>query len=93
MTHHRLPAIFAVLTLGLALALPAAAPAKPKPQPAAQETPGPHREIRNAISALQQARQHLQNASQDFGGHRTVAIHAIDQAILELRLCQQYENN
>ena len=90
---HRFPAIFGVLMLALAVALPAAAPAMPTPRPAAQETPGPHREIRNAISALQQAREHLQNATQDFGGHRTVAIHAIDQALLELRLCQQYEKD
>jgi hypothetical protein len=93
MTHHRFLVIFAVLTLALTLAVPVAAPASPRPRPAAQATPGPHREIRTAISALQQVREHLQNADQDFGGHRTVAIHAIDQTLLELRLCQQYEKD
>jgi hypothetical protein len=93
---HPFLALLAGLTLALALALPAAAPAAPaiaKPQPAAAQTTESHREIRNAIASLQQARDHLANADQDFGGHRTPAIHAIDQAMLELRLCQQYEKD
>ncbi|MGC2333958.1 MAG: hypothetical protein WA581_21080 [Candidatus Acidiferrales bacterium] len=103
---HWFLAVFAVLTLALALALPAAAPAAPatpNPHPAAAASPAPahaaapapaaepHPEIRDAIAALQNARNHLDHAAHDFGGHRVDAIQAIDQAIAQLRICLKYD--
>ena len=93
---HWFLAVFAALMLALALALPAAAPAAPatpKPHPAAAPAPAPepHPEIRDAIASLQRARDHLQHAEHDFGGHRVEAIQAIDQAIAQLRICMKYD--
>ncbi|HUA00487.1 MAG TPA: hypothetical protein VMB02_09170 [Candidatus Aquilonibacter sp.] len=92
-------AVFAVSILALALALPAAAPAAPatpKPQPRAAASPAApapehHAEIHDAIAALQNARDHLDHAGHDFGGHRVDAIHSIDQALEQLRICLKYD--
>ncbi|HEX4075449.1 MAG TPA: hypothetical protein VHX49_08635 [Candidatus Acidoferrales bacterium] len=97
---HSFLALVAALALAFALALPAAAPAAPatpKPHPAAAPAPAPapapepHPEIRDAIASLQHARDHLNHAEHDFGGHRVEAIQAIDQAIAQLRICMKYE--
>ena len=56
------------------------------PSPAA----GQHPEIEAALTALQNAKMHLQQAAHDFGGHRVDAIHAIDEADHQLRICLQY---
>ncbi len=44
-----------------------------------------HPEIQGAITALEQARRHLQHADHDFDGHRSKALEHIDEA---LRECQ-----
>ncbi|HTW22152.1 MAG TPA: hypothetical protein VMD78_01040 [Candidatus Baltobacteraceae bacterium] len=94
---HSFLALVAALALAFALALPAAAPAAPatpKPQPKAAApapAPEPHPEIRAAIDSLQHAREHLQHAEHDFGGHRVDAIAAIDNAIGQLRICLKYD--
>lgn len=49
-----------------------------------------HPEIERALGALHDAREHLEHASHDFGGHRVDALHAIDEADRQLRLCMQY---
>ena len=67
----------AVLALMLALS---------SPVPAA----GQHPQIEAALTALQNAKEHLQQAAHDFGGHRVDAIHAIDEADHQLRICLQY---
>jgi hypothetical protein len=91
-------ALVAALALAFALALPAAAPAAPatpKPHPAAAPSPAPapepHPEIRDAIASLQNARDHLNHAAHDFGGHRVDAIRSIDEAIAQLRICMKYD--
>ncbi len=43
----------------------------------------PH--MQNALGALQNARNELQNAAADKGGHRISAMRLIDQAIAEVR--------
>ena len=70
---------------------PAAAPA-PTPAPAATPAPapGPHPEIEDAIRSLHHAKDHLEHASHDFGGHRVDAIHAVDEAIHQLEICLKY---
>ena len=88
-------AVLAVLTLVFTLTLSTAAPAapapKPNPAPAAAAAAEPHPEIRDAIASLQRARDHLNHAAHDFGGHRVDAIAAIDQAIAQLRICLKYD--
>ncbi len=51
---------------------------------------GRHPQIERALMALQNAREHLQAAAHDFGGHRVEAIRAIDEADRQLRICMQY---
>lgn len=69
-------------------ALPAAAPA---PHANAVPTPEPHPEIRAAIESLRHAREHLEHAAHDFGGHRVDAIRSIDEAIHQLQVCLEYD--
>ena len=50
-----------------------------------------HPEIRQAIRALERAKDHLQKAAHDFGGHRVEAVEACDNAIRQLKLALQYD--
>jgi hypothetical protein len=63
-----------------------AEPATPAATPAAE----PHPEIREAIAALRRAKEHLDHAAHDFGGHRVEAIRATDEAIHQLEICLKY---
>lgn len=74
---QRMMGSFAVVALMLALS---------SPSPAA----GQHPQIEAALTALHHAKEHLQEAAHDFGGHRVDAIHAIDEADHQLRICLQY---
>ena len=77
----RLSGLFALFALLLALT-PAA--------PAAGER---HPQIRAAMRALQNAKEHLEHGAHDFGGHRVEAIKAIDEAHHQLELCLQYDKD
>jgi len=72
--------ILAVLTLGFAY--PAIAPAA---------SPEPHPEIRAAIQSLRKAKEHLEHAAHDFGGHRVEAIKACDAALEQLQQALQFD--
>jgi pyruvate kinase len=50
-----------------------------------------HPEIRAALDALHNAKEHLQHASHDFHGHRVDAIRAIDEADRQLRICMEVD--
>jgi len=50
-----------------------------------------HPAIRNAIHALEKAKEDLQKADHDFGGHRESALKECDAAIAELKLALQYD--
>lgn len=77
----RLMSLFAVIALVLALS-----PASP----AAGER---HPQIRAAMRSLENAKDHLQHAAHDFGGHRVEAIRAIDEAHHQLELCLQFDKD
>jgi hypothetical protein len=49
-----------------------------------------HPRLRRAIESLRDARAYLQEAPHDFGGHRTAAIRATDEAIRQLEFAQGY---
>jgi hypothetical protein len=51
----------------------------------------PHPHIRSAVVELEAARKELRTAAHDFGGHRAEALRAVDVAIKQLRLAQQYD--
>lgn len=51
----------------------------------------PHPEIEAAIRSLERAKDHLNHAAHDFGGHRVDAIAAIDGALRQLHICMDYD--
>jgi hypothetical protein len=71
-------------------AVPAATP-QPAAAPAA--LPEPHPEIREAIGSLRRAKEHLEHAAHDFGGHRVEAIKATDEAIHQLQECLKFDKD
>jgi hypothetical protein len=73
-------AVFGLFTL--AFAYPAGVPA------ASAEA---HPEIHAAINSLRHAKEHLEHAAHDYGGHRVEAIGAIDRAIEQLEVCLRYD--
>jgi hypothetical protein len=102
----RILIVFAVVALVVALAYTASTPAAPNkgnahaaptavPQPstAAAAAAEPHPEIREAIAALRRAKEHMEHAAHDFGGHRVEAIRASDVAIHQLEDCLKYDRD
>lgn len=86
--------IMAVAFSVLSLAAPKAGNAVPAPAAtaaAASATPADHPEIRDALASLHHAKDHLEHAAHDFGGHRVEAIHAVDEAIRQLEICLKYD--
>ncbi len=73
-------------------AAPVAVPAAtPQPAAAPAAVPEPHPEIREAIASLRRAKDHLEHAAHDFGGHRVEAIKATDEAIRQLQDCLKFD--
>jgi hypothetical protein len=50
-----------------------------------------HPAIHAAIRALEKAKIDLKSAAHDFGGHREAALEACDNAIAQLKLALQYD--
>jgi hypothetical protein len=71
-------------------ATPAASalPASPAAAPAEK-----HPEIREALGALHRAKEHMEHAAHDFGGHRVEAIAATNRAIEQLELCLKFDKD
>jgi hypothetical protein len=44
-----------------------------------------------AIESLRRAKEHLEHAAHDFGGHRVEAIKAIDESLHQLQDCLKYD--
>jgi hypothetical protein len=74
---HKIMSSFALIAMMVALS---------SPSPAA----GRHPQIEDALRALYNAKDHLEHAAHDFGGHRVDAIRAIDEADRQLPICMQY---
>jgi hypothetical protein len=94
----------ALVGLALALCMTVTTPAAPKtpaaaavpaatplPNAAPAAAPEPHPEIRESIGALRRAKDHMQHAAHDFGGHRVEAIRATDEAIHQLEICLKFD--
>lgn len=79
-----------VFVLSFPVAVPAA-PRTPRPKAAAAAAAEPHPEIRAAMANLREAREHLNHANHDFGGHRVAAIKAVDEAIHQLQLAMEHD--
>ena len=50
-----------------------------------------HPELHKAIHKLKEAKQDLEKAAHDYGGHKAKAIEAIDHAIEELNAALEYD--
>jgi hypothetical protein len=74
---------------------PAAPAANALPAAPATATPAaePHPEIREALAALRRAKEHMEHAAHDFGGHRVEAIQATNNAIKQLEICLKYDKD
>ncbi len=75
---------------------PAGAPAAPEASTPAvhhehKGTTERHPEIHKAMRKLRGAKQDLEKAAHDFGGHKAKAIEAIDQALVELRAAIDFD--
>jgi len=68
----------------LALAFPVTTPANP---------PERHPEIRQALASLRRAKEYMEHAAHDFGGHRVEAIRATNEAIQQLEIALKYDKN
>jgi hypothetical protein len=66
-----------------------ALPAAPAATPAAEK----HPEIREALGSLRRAKEHMEHAAHDFGGHRVEAIEATNRAIQQLELCLKFDKD
>jgi hypothetical protein len=103
----RIVGLLALASLLLAFTFIAVAPAAPNmanvsatpaasvvpPTPAASPAAEPHPEIREALGALRHAKEHMEHAAHDFGGHRVEAIEATNQAIKQLELCLKFDKD
>jgi len=96
--------LLAVVALALALCLSVTTPATPNATAAASvpaasplpnavpaATPAEHPEIREALGALRKAREHMDHAAHDFGGHKADALRATDEAIRQLEICLKFD--
>jgi len=95
----------AALILAFAFHAPASAapnkanaPAVPstsaQPATAAETIPAePHPQIRQALAALRRAKEHMEHAAHDFGGHRVEALEATNKAIEQLEICLKYDKD
>jgi hypothetical protein len=94
----RIIGLLAVVSLVLAFAFLSSTPAAPHkanlPATPAAATPAePHPQIREALAALRRAKEHMEHAAHDFGGHRVEAIKATDEAIRQLELCLKFDKD
>jgi len=55
--------------------------------------PERHPQIREAIASLRRAKEHMEHAAHDFGGHRVEALKATDEAIRQLEICLKFDKD
>ena len=103
----RIVSLLVLATLVLAFAFIATAPAAPNnakapatpatnalpATPAATPAAEPHPEIREALASLRRAKEHMEHAAHDFGGHRVEALRATDEAIRQLEVCLKFDKD
>jgi len=53
----------------------------------------PHPQIRETLAALRRAKEHMEHAAHDFGGHRVDGLRASEEAIKQLEICLKYDKD
>ena len=76
-------------TIAFAQATPASDASSPTPKKGKEA----HPQIQKAIKDLETARQHLEEAAHDFGGHKADAMKACDEAIKQLREALKFDKS
>jgi hypothetical protein len=84
----KLTVVFTAIALAASMSLPAAAQEKnaPKVKRVQMGAKEQHPEIGAAITHLREAKQNLEHAAHDFGGHRVNALKHVNEALEECRL-------
>ena len=65
--------------------------AKARMNPSTQTEKKHHQKLHDALKALEEAKNDLEQASQDFGGHREAALKSVDVAIKDIHQCLEHE--
>lgn len=102
----KIVSLLALTALVLAFAWSTSAPAAPNtsaakavtaaashPNTTTADRKEPHPQIREAIGALRRAKEHMEHAAHDFGGHRVEALRATDEAIHQLEECLKFDKD
>ncbi len=84
-----------IVAVAFSVSMPATSKAA-MPTPAASAAPAnpippDHPEIRDAIASLRHAKEHMEHAAHDYGGHRVEALRATDEAIHQLEICLKFD--
>jgi hypothetical protein len=84
-----------IVAVAFSVSMPATSKAA-MPTPAASAVPAnpippDHPEIRDAIASLRHAKEHMEHAAHDYGGHRVEALRATDEAIHQLEICLKFD--
>ena len=72
---------------------PEAAAASARPATTTATPAERHPQIHEAIAGLRRAKEHMEHAAHDYGGHRVEAIRATDEAIRQLELCLKFDKD
>ena len=93
----KLHAVLTALLLTTALTVPVMAQQKPSPKIKRvqmgdkDDKKEKHPEISSAMNHLREAKQNLEHAAHDFGGHRAAALKHVDEALEECRQAMAYD--
>jgi hypothetical protein len=92
---RKLSAVLTAAAMTYALTLPIAAQEKPTAQikrvQMKEDRRERHPEIHAAMMHLREAKQNLEHAAHDFGGHRANALKHVNEALEECRLALEYD--
>jgi len=89
----KLYAAMAAVALACAMSLPAVPQDRDDKKPTGEKHEGmeQHPEIASAMNHLREAKQNLEHAAHDFGGHRAEALKHVNQALEECRQAMAYD--
>jgi hypothetical protein len=89
----KVSAALTALALACAMSMPAVAQDKDdkKPMGEKHERMEHHPEIASAMNHLREAKQNLEHAAHDFGGHRVEALKHVNEALEECRKAMEYD--
>ena len=89
----RMCAALTAMSLACAMSLPAIAQDKDNKRPMGekQERTEQHPEIASAMNHLREAKQNLEHAAHDFGGHRAEALKHVNEALEECRKAMEFD--